>query len=449
MVRRLQNGWFIACLIACVFAAISIWLGLWRYAIYRAGVDDGIFTQVVNSIGGCFCSTAEDSVNHMLIHFSPVLLIAYPFVKGFGDARGLIVLQSIAVALTALPLYGIARRYLDERRAALITGVAMLYPALWAETFTDFHENAFVPALSAALAWAIAARNWRCGLVATLALLCVKEDQFVLLAAVGIIVALTSSRDRGQRFFGLQMLGLAVAIGLAYFALFRPAMHSTYPYLSLHFYDWHSQIPTPLGYVGATSPERLYYLFWAFLPLLFLPFGSRLLLLAIPGFLELLLSRERITMVLGTHYSMVWSGYVVAAFVDTASRLMRDRRFSGSIVPSVAALASLSVLWYHDPMARWYYLYRKPNANDARLNQVISSLPPSASIGASDEIFAHIGMRSNAYPGPKGEYYVADAAQADPTWLQRDKPILDKQIQAGTFRIVTRQDGIIVAQRVR
>lgn len=425
---------------------MQIWLGFWRYAIYRAGVDDGIFTQVVRSIGGCFCATPEGGANHFSVHFSPVLAIAYPFVAAAQGARGLIVLQALCIALTVFPLYGIARRALREIPAALVAACALLYPVLWAQTFTDFHENAFAPALSAMLAWAIITRRWTAGYAAAALLMCVKEDQFVLLALTGAIAAIAFWREREARRFGITVAAAAIVAGLLFFGVLRPHLTGGAAYFP-HFYDWTFAGPSPRGDVPFRSPERFTYLFWAFLPLLFLPFGSRLALLAIPGFVEVLASHERITMVLGTHYSMIWSGYVLAAFCDTLSRIWTRGRLGAVLSTVGTAAACILVLIFNDPMSRWYYLYRKPDANDAQLQRVLDGLPSSRTIGTSDEIFAHIATRPNAFIRVTGEYYVADAAHDDPTWTHRDRAALADAVRAGNYRIVLRKDGIVVARR--
>jgi len=101
----LRAGWQLA--VAALFlllAGIYIHLGSWRYDIFRAGVDDCIFTQVANSLLTGFSSTIEGSVNHLLVHFSPILAIATPFVKVFDGARGLVVLQCLLAAATIFPV---------------------------------------------------------------------------------------------------------------------------------------------------------------------------------------------------------------------------------------------------------------------------------------------------------------------------------------------------------
>ncbi len=437
--------------IAVCFAAVLTWLGLWRYAIYRAGVDTGIFTQVVLSLGSCFCATAEGGVNHLRVHWSPIIGVAYPFAKFLGGAPGLIVVQAGAIGATAFPLYFLARLYCGSLMSAALTCLAMLYPVLCAQAFTDFHENAFVPALSAMLALAVAAHRWRLRAIAVIALLLVKEDQFVQLAGVGAIIALMGRRDSKQRTFGAWVFVAAIACGFVYFGFVRQALGAATPYGPLRWYLWNPSLSGMAGFYGITLPARVYYLFWALLPLLFLPLGSRLFLLAIPGLLEVLLSHEHITMAYDTHYSMIWSGYVLAAFTATAARIVAARPVAGGLTSVCVAAACVGVLAFRDPMSRWYYLYRTPDANDALLGRISASIPPASAIGGTDVIYAHLATRPNAMPSLRSDfvadYYIADPALGDPTWDDRDKGLLQAAVRKGTYRILMRRGGVILAQK--
>ena len=113
-------GWPLALAALYVgLASLYTYLGIWRYAIFRAGVDDCIFTQVVNSALTGFSTTLEGSVNHLLVHFSPILFAALPFVRAFDGARGLILLQCLLTAATIFPvcLVGLASRGSDGWRS--------------------------------------------------------------------------------------------------------------------------------------------------------------------------------------------------------------------------------------------------------------------------------------------------------------------------------------------
>ncbi len=59
-----------------VLASTLCTIAQWRYAIFRNGVDLGIFTQVVAGLGHGFSSTAEGSTSHLLVHWSPIIVMA-------------------------------------------------------------------------------------------------------------------------------------------------------------------------------------------------------------------------------------------------------------------------------------------------------------------------------------------------------------------------------------
>lgn len=441
---------------AVLFAAVALWaallsgLGLWKYAIFRADVDDGIFTQVLLSFGSGFSSTVEGGFNHLLVHCSPILIALVPFVRATGDARALIVAQAILSSLVAFPVYAIARRRVAAWPACAIAAISLCYPVLWAASFTDFHENAFVPVLCATLAWALDARRMLPALLASVALCATKEDQFVLLAMNAAIVLFAWPRDRARRSIALAMFAPALIGAAIYFGLVHGVLHAGPTYWSLHFYNWHRTAPSPLGFAPPLSPLRPLYLLWALLPLAFVPLRSRLCLLAIPGFIEVLASHEAITISLGTHYVAAWLGYLLAAFAAGAGDL-----WSGSGRPQrrafwiLLALCALTLI-FHDPMERRYFLYRLPDAHDARLDAVLAALPRAHTVGAEDQIFAHLANRRHASIDFDGQtYFVYDRSQYSPHWANVDGPAAEAALRSRSYRVRSDVDGIVVLERAR
>src|SRR5579864_3165379 len=122
-----------------LYALVFFCLGLTRYQLHRNFVDLGIFAQTAASAFNCFCNPVEGS--HWAFHFSPVLFVAAVLLHAWPSALTLIALQSVAGALTAPPIYGIAARHTDRRTARLCALVVLLYPPLAGVIFNDFHEN--------------------------------------------------------------------------------------------------------------------------------------------------------------------------------------------------------------------------------------------------------------------------------------------------------------------
>ncbi|HEY1656246.1 MAG TPA: DUF2079 domain-containing protein [Candidatus Tumulicola sp.] len=418
----------------------------WRYAIFRNDVDLGIFTQVIAGLGHRFSSTAEGGVNHLLVHWSPIIATAWPFLRLFGPV-GLEYFQAIIVAATLFPLWGLARKRFNQIPAVALVVVASLYPILWANGVGDFHEMAFVPLLSATLVYALDRRRWLTSLVAASLLACTREDQFVVLATNGVLFAVTATRDDGKaRRAGWAIAVLAIVMCVAYFGIVRPALNSHVPYQSLKFFDWS----------GASGGKSLWTLLFARIgyvlaiigPLALLPCISRYGLFLIPGFVEILASREPVTLAPGAHYSALLTGYALAAFVDGAGRLWSYKPFLAKGFVAVAGVVSVCVGIFASPMEYWYYLYRRPNAHDALLDATLRQLPRSAYVGAESQIFAHLGMDAHASINFDGQdWFVYDRTAYSSRWHEIDEPAVSQAIAQHQYIVIDDRDGIVTLKK--
>ncbi len=446
----LSAGWQLA--VAALFlllAGIYIYLGSWRYDIFRAGVDDCIFTQVANGLLTGFSSTIEGSVNHLLVHFSPILAIATPFVKLFDGARGLVVLQCLLAAATIFPLWSMAASRLPKWLAFATTLVAAAYPPLSASAVGDFHELAFAPPLAATLVWAVDRKAWRIAIAAAVALATVKEDQFVTLAFIGLAVAAIGRKDRAMRSCGVWIASIAAIAALLYFGAVRPLINPHFPYFSLHFYEWWRFPATTAGFVAPWSPVRAQYLFGALLPLAFLPFLSRYVLFALPGLAEVLLSHEGVTMSLGAHYTATWSGYLLCAFVDGVALVYRRRPVAAKGLLAFALGASAWTSRYDSPIDPTFALYREPNAADAIRERTLSALPRDASLGSGPWVLPHVAMNPLATVAmTEGEEYLVFDHFTDPSyWIAADRPTIARLTKSRAYEQIYDGAGIVVLRR--
>lgn len=437
--------------VGALFVALTVTythLAGWRYTIFRAGVDDCIFTQVVNGAFHGFSTTLEGSVNHLLVHFSPILVAGVPFVKVFDGARGLILLQCILTAATVIPLWGIAVRRFPRWLAFATVVVAATYPPLSAEGVGDFHELAFVPPLAAVVVWAVDRRSFRMAVAAAAVLAMVKEDQFVSLAFIGIVIAAMGRGDRAMRSCGIWIVVIATATAAFYFGILRPAIDPRFPYFSLHYYEWWRYPATPAGFVGPLSGIRLQYLFAILLPLAFLPLGSRYIIFAIPGLAEVLLSHEGITMALGAHYTATWSGYILCAFVDGASRLYSRSELVAKGALAAALAASIWTSKFFSPINPGYALYRQPTQADRIRDQDLNALPRTASVGTGGYLIAHLGMNPHATIAMNGQDYLVFDDFTDPALSKAtDAPKILALVKSDAYVMVYDQAGIIALKR--
>ena len=425
-----------------LYALVYFLLGWDRYATYHSGADLGLFTQTIASAFGGGLRNSLEGGNHFTYHFSPILYLCAPLLLLTHSALALVAIQAVACALVAPGLFAIARRRTGDRSALAIAAIAWVYPPLAGVTFTDFHENCFVPAATVWLLWALDARRLGPAALFAAILLATKEDQGLILAVVGLGAAFYYARrgERARAIFGIALTGAALMTFVAYFGWVRALAGATTPWDPLHFYALggaQSRGPTtPLFSFG-----RLTYLLEAFAPLLFVPLFAPVVLASLPGLAECLLSHESLTYTMGQHYAAVWIGYVLVAFAQAAPQFAAWARW-GSLTACVLVLALASP-------THWAHFLRARTAHDGVLDAYVRSIPSSVSVGTHDEVYAHLGFVPGAQIGldPEPQVALFDSSYRSTAWLERVRPRFTELLRRGAYRIVREQDGVVEAER--
>ncbi len=432
-------------LASALYAIVYTVLGARRYATYHAGSDLGLFTQSIAAAFSGFANTTEGA-SHFTFHFSPILYLCAPFLIALHSPLALVAIQAIAGALVAPPLYLLARKRLPDSLASGVALVALVYPPLAGVTFADFHENGFAPAATLWLIWAVDAGRLRTAALAALAALAIKEDQAVLLAGVGIVAAVWYARDgdaRRARFaFAVSIVALATFV--SFFTIVRGAAGATTPWAPTHFYAWgHADARGEAPWYSIGRPA---YVLEALVPLAFVALASPAIVLALPGFTEVLASHESITYTMGQHYAGVWIGYVLAAFalglanVYARSPVVATRLLRASLVACVLVLAVASPThWGHNLHARV--------AHDRARDRVLARLEPGLDVGASDALYAHLGFDPRARLGLDGapRYALVDAKDRTSFFDAHWAPIVASA--ASPYRLLWEDDGLGLYER--
>ncbi len=429
------------------YALLYSALGCIRYVTYHAGSDLGLFTQSIATVLTGFSNTTEGG-SHFTYHFSPLLYVCAPALIATHSPLALVALQAIAGALVAPPLYLIARKRIPEPLAAGVAFVALLYPPLAGVTFADFHENGFAPAATLWLLWAVDAGRLRLAAILTLVALAIKEDQAVLLAFAGLAGAVAYARAgdaRRARFCGATAV-FAVATLVTFFTLVRPAAGATAPWAPTHFYAW-----GPLDARGQTpwySVGRPAYVLEAFVPLAFAAFATPAIVLALPGFAEVLASHESITYTMGQHYAGIWIGYVLFAFALGIGRLYARSPQLGTRAVRAALVLCALVLAFASP-THWGHYLRARSAHDAARDRVLARLVPDLEVGVSDALYAHLGFDRRAMLGLERapRFALIDvkdrSSYVDATWA----PVVAAGARTGAYRLLWSDDGLGLYER--
>ncbi|MFG3817192.1 DUF2079 domain-containing protein [Limnothrix redekei] len=206
------------CIVAALFGAVTLILGLHRYFTLYASYDQGIFNQVFwnNLHGRWFESSLSSSLSSAVKqdgqaaevfyrrlgqHFTPALLLWLPIYALHSQAVTLVFLQVGLITAAGFVLYALARQHLSGPVSAWIVTGYYAANAVIGPTFSNFHDLCQIPLFFFTILLAMEKRIWWLfWLVAGLSLL-VREDQGIGLFGIGAYMVLS-------RRFPSQGLGL-------------------------------------------------------------------------------------------------------------------------------------------------------------------------------------------------------------------------------------------------
>jgi uncharacterized membrane protein len=433
-------------IVSALFALVVSTLALDRYATYHYGADLGLFTQTILTAFHGFYNQVEHG-SHFIVHFSPIYYLCALVLAVFRSPLTLQVLQALGCALVAPPLYLFARKRMDDRLAATIAVIALIYPPLVGMSLSEFHENGFAPAMIAWLIWAVDERRWTLAALFAALTLSIKEDESLILGVLGVGFALVSVRrhDRPAAIFAGCVVLAAVAVLALYFGVIQPATGGRW-FVSDFYLAHDADLPHGLE----TITGRLTFLLEVFVPLVFVPLRSRALWLAAPGLIEVLSSRWPVTYTMGTHYAGVWIAYVLIAFAVALGDIARaDVKRAWLLVRISIALCLLNLI-VASP-THWAHYYRLPNAHDAALDRIIAQVPPDSVAASYDEVYTHMSLNPNARIGMyvTPEYFVYNPLYDQATWRTNIVPRLAAVVCGGYFVRVASEDGVTLFKRIK
>ncbi|MEO6991128.1 MAG: DUF2079 domain-containing protein [Candidatus Baltobacteraceae bacterium] len=269
-----------------VFAAVYIALDFNALYALRTNQNTGLYLQsLVNLVHSGTTFDQPDGKPHLAVHNQWLVLALAPLVALWPRPETMIVVQVLALAASAIPLYLLVRDFGGPRGAGIALALAWLVsPSLQGWAYNGFEPEHFVPLLAFSLALAVRHRSLTWTIVCAQLLLGVKEDQAWFLAWFGALGALWYDRR-----LGLVVLGLALLNGGAYYGIERALGYSPErPHYGLVDREW---------------PQQLSFLAEILVPFAFAPLtlGVRVLL-ALPFLVELFFTQDRT-------YAMYRAGY--------------------------------------------------------------------------------------------------------------------------------------------
>ena len=403
-------------------------------------------------------------------HLSFILLLIAPLYRIWADPRLLLILQTVALAIGAVPVFLIAKEKLSSRILSLALAASyLLYPALEWVNNDHFHpESLATPLLLFAFYSAMRSR-YIAFAVFSLVAITAKEDVALVIMLMGIYIGLTGNRKVG---FTTATLSLAwFFVGLKFIL---PHFNSAGFFYIQNFSRLGS---TPAEVINNTltkpglvlsivgQERKLMYLLELLAPMAFFPLMNiETLLIALPTLFSNLVSQQGYMDSIQYHYTATIIPFVFVSGILAIEKLGLKAKgkvlMAGLII--VAALVSnyyLSPSPLSPNFTRGYWT----NSNERRgsMDEALSLIPKDAAVSAYCSMVPHLAHRQKIYefPNPfktvnwgvRGEhphkkaliqYVVVDVKN-----LPGDQRLLIDELRNKGFRQIFNRDEILVLKR--
>jgi len=447
------------------------------------------------------------------VHVEPILLLIAPLYLLHSGPETLLLLQSLALALGGIPLLLLGLRRLPELPlvAAAFVGAYLATPEILGEALYDFHAVALATPLLLLVLWALDAQRYRWFVVAgVLASLC-KEEVALSLVPLGLFIALRLHRPRlgaAVSLLSLAWVALCFLVILPHFnghaaggSIFWPryawlgsspgtALHNvlTQPlllfsplrdpakrdYLAVLLRTggglglfapifWVSALPDIVINVLSSHAEQ-YSGFYQYNAVI-LPY---LLAAAVSGTAVFSQARRRVE-------SGVGAGVVPQGDICRTTRFTRARHVLRSIsVRWEAALGRLPIRsqWIGPLIIVWliasaswnitatsanvqpfWMVGSHPNQEQAQIDALLASVPPTASVAATDTLNPHLSDRYILYLLPDPQSYTADYVAIDlldtPSANQpADLEMYAAMLTSSSYQVIGTAGPVVLLQRL-
>ncbi|MCD0453090.1 DUF2079 domain-containing protein [Actinocorallia sp. API 0066] len=389
-------------LVASVFALLYSVVSLRLHAnMQTAAYDLGIFDQAVRGYArfeAPIVPIKGDGFHLLGDHFHPILMLLAPVYWVWPDPRALLVAQAVLAALAMVPLgrFAVARLG-DGPGTAITVAFGLSWGVVGLVTF-DFHEVVFALPITACCLVALAEGRWRRAALWALALLLVKEDMGLTVAAVGAYLGWKRQWAWGA---GTVLAGLAAIPVTTLLIIPRFHPEGRYAYFGAKGGRTSGPLETLLGFPGSfvEHPEKAVFVALVLGTTCLLAFRTPLVLIAAPG-LALRLTSENpaywdFTQV---HYNGQLMVILFVAAVVGASGLgiRRSRYACRAVLAVVVVLLPWTAL--QKPFVTRIVV---PNEHAAAARVALSRIPDGVVVATTNHLAAQLTHRTQVIMFPE------------------------------------------------
>lgn len=435
-------------------------------ALQSHGYDLGIFGQTMWSGANGLGLHSSILGRHFLgEHFSPILYLLVPGYSIWPTPMYLVLVQTIALSLAAIPLYSLASMEMQSRNWGLLFSFLYLaYQPMRNVNLYDFHPIALATPILM-LAFYLLHKKRNIALLITLcAALACKEEVTEIVFVFGVYAFLVQRR----RTLGaaLALSGIAMFFALIFHVI--PAIREA-PYGFAGRYSYLGEDVSSILITLTTRPlyvlrhvvtlGKAEYLWDVFGPLGFLSLASPThLLLTAPTLIQNLLSESGPQCSIAFQYTSPLTPFVfISAVFGVRGVLLRrssagaEGMLNGHRQRSLAAVLLLMTLTLFGKSPAWRIReYRATEYSHYMLSQVLPRIPSQASVSAQGPFVAHLTNRERLYefPAVKDADYILLDSRAN-EWPLDEGEYLERSqaLMSGHYGVVLSNGSVLLLRR--
>jgi len=443
---KLEISEYIILLMTVIYSTVFSYYSIMRHYSFRSNTWDlGILVQSISSAakGNFFINNVElyysPTGSYFGVHFTPILFAVVPFFYLIPKVETILTLQSVILALGAIPIYLTAKYCLKNRLSALLLSAAyLLNPLLQGINWYDFHTQAFFPFFILSATYFLKKRRWPLFLLfITLALTTMEQASY--LVALYIFYTCWEVRKDIKELLSSRKMQLSPFIPLIVFIILiswmtfsSSVIHSLNPnppmelkavnlYKILEIKD-----PAEIPAKAITNPElalkairfdlssKILYIIFTLASSCFLAFMAPLALLpSLPWFFLSILSNHKPYYQLGFQYSAFTLPFVSIATIEAVKILSVNEMSMKEVstrISTVLLIVGLFLSVFASPLSfinkpgdfRYFrdYGISFPSSLDNTVMKILEVIPKDALVITTSTVFPHISTNINAYVIP-------------------------------------------------
>jgi len=485
--KKVLNSKKILGLFIAIYIITFTSLTVMDYSAFNVPTPDlVIFNQSMwNTLHGNFMESNYVGGNYFEDHFAPLLLLLIPVYAIFPQPPMLLFLQTILLALGAIPVFLLAQKIIGSDKAGLVFAACyLLYPPLQFINLQEFHAISLAVPLLLAMFYFLYIKKYNFFWFFYFLSIMANEMVSLVLAFLGIyIIAIQKNLKLGLTVFAFSALWFILVLGavIPYFA----GTEYTYAFGPQGYFNHlgnnlgeaiQNTILNPINLlINIISLQKIGYLILLLLPAGFLSIlNLPSLLIAAPTLgINLLASPARFATIY-FHYNATIIAFVLISAVFGARKaieygkenqlclkfgITNPRRiilllvlFSGLLSSMFLGPSPISLLNPLPDQTNFEFSDYTITQHHAIIWKAIAMIPGDAAVSSEWKMMSQLSSRKNIDYFPQS-YLVSDYLLLDTTIethaSHAESKVLVEELKAGNeYELIFEEDGVLLFKKV-